>query len=60
MGLYIGIMEKKMETTIVYWGNIGIVFFRHNVKLPDGWYRALCNLEACDLRRGEARGSTSV
>ena len=22
---YIGIMEKKMETTIVYWGYIGIM-----------------------------------
>ena len=22
---YIGIMEKKMEATIVYWGNIGIM-----------------------------------
>ena len=22
---YIGIMEKKMETTVVYWGNIGIM-----------------------------------
>ena len=25
LGLYIGIMEKKMETTIVHWGNIGIM-----------------------------------
>ena len=22
---YIGIMEKKMETTIVYWGYIGVI-----------------------------------
>ena len=22
---YIGIMEKKMETTIVYWGNMGLL-----------------------------------
>ena len=22
---YIGIIEKKMETTVVYWGNIGIM-----------------------------------
>ena len=25
LGLYIGIMENKMETTIVYWGYIGIM-----------------------------------
>ena len=25
LGLYIGIMEKKMETAIVYWGYIGIM-----------------------------------
>ena len=23
IGFRVGIMEKKMETTIVYWGNIG-------------------------------------
>ena len=23
---YIGIMEKKMETTIVFWGYIGVIF----------------------------------
>ena len=22
---YIGIMEKKMETTVVYWGYIGVI-----------------------------------
>ena len=24
-GGYMGIMEKKMETTIAYWGNLGIM-----------------------------------
>ena len=24
VGYYIGIMQKKMETTIVYWGYIGL------------------------------------
>ena len=23
---YIGIMEKKMETTIVYWGYMGVIY----------------------------------
>ena len=23
-GIYVGVMEKKLETTIVYWGYIGI------------------------------------
>ena len=25
LGIHIGIMDKKMETTIVHWGNIGIM-----------------------------------
>ena len=25
IGGYIGIMEKKMETTVVYWGNIEFI-----------------------------------
>ena len=25
IGVYIGIMEKKMETTIVYWGYIKVI-----------------------------------
>ena len=24
--VYIGTMEKKMETTIVYWGYIGVIY----------------------------------
>ena len=25
IGVYIGIMEKRMETTVIYWGYIGIM-----------------------------------
>ena len=40
LGLYrdVGIMEKKMETTVVYWGYIGTLIkaIRENIKYPKG------------------------
>ena len=37
---YIGAMEKKMETTIVYWGKIGIIY-RDNGKEIGNYYSIL-------------------
>ena len=43
LGFYwgnIGIMEKKMETTIVYWGNIRVLLgqYRDNGKENENYY----------------------
>ena len=39
-------MEKKMETTIVYWGYIGIIEYRNNGK-ENGNYCSILGLYAC-------------
>ena len=36
---YIGIMEKKMETTIIYWGYIGIMEKNMETTIILGLYR---------------------
>ena len=43
LGLHIGIMEKKMETTIVYWGLFGVLVWGHVQVIPV----AIC--QACGL-----------
>ena len=48
IGVFIGIMEKRMETTIIYWGNIGVIWglYRDNGKGNGNYYSILGNFAA--------------